>query len=582
MNESRTTVQYDIAIVGGGVSGIYTGWRLLDAGFSSDLLKNLIGARGKLDVCVFEGSDRIGGRLLSARPPGMPHVTCEIGGMRYVSSQKLIRSLVENKLELPHHEQVVDDPNNIALIRGKHLRMRELQDPSNLPYDLRWAEANWIHKSLDDAPAALIAWAINQVLPETTKLHDDQLREYLKRAKVDGTPLYKHGFWNLLARSMSSEARMLARTMIGYDCLGDNANALDTALEYFDFTPKVRYYLIHGGYEVVPWTLEQRFKALGGTVDKGSWLTSFDSATLDDNTKGVTLHFANGHSSVKARAIVLAMPRRSLELLNRVGPVLDPSKAPKMQYLLSSAKPVPLFKVFIAYAYPWWEAMGVSQGRSMTDLPIRQCYYWATEGNQAGADPNNRNAILMAYNDALSVEFWGGLRPLPTGPVAAKSPSAAARARIANESYDSQFLFQRQPMPHAHAGGNAGDDFSKLLVKNWTDHEAPAELVAEAHRELVDLHGLVYSPDPLEAAYMDWSDDPFGGGVHLWNPGYRSWMILEQMIKPVDDFPCYICGEAYSTNQTWVEGALQTAELVLQNHFGLAAPDWITEEDEGE
>lgn len=62
-----------------------------------------------------------------------------------------------------------------------------------------------------------------------------------------------------------------------------------------------------------------------------------------------------------------------------------------------------------------------------------------------------------------------------------------------------------------------------------------------------------------------------------WNRGYKSWEILEQMTQPVKDFPCYICGEAYSTNQTWVEGALQTAEIVLQKHLGLAKPGWVTQ-----
>jgi len=75
---------------------------------------------------------------------------------------------------------------------------------------------------------------------------------------------------------------------------------------------------------------------------------------------------------------------------------------------------------------------------------------------------------------------------------------------------------------------------------------------------------------------MDWSVDPFGGGVHFWNRGYKSWEVLHQMTQPVADFPCYVCGEAYSTNQTWVEGALQTAEIVLQSHFGLSKPSWIT------
>jgi hypothetical protein len=37
------------------------------------------------------------------------------------------------------------------------------------------------------------------------------------------------------------------------------------------------------------------------------------------------------------------------------------------------------------------------------------------------------------------------------------------------------------------------------------------------------------------------------------------------MSQPIgDDVPCYLCGEAYSTYQNWVEGALQTAERVVR------------------
>src|ERR1700675_1753650 len=97
---ARKSPDYDIAIVGGGVSGIYCGWRLLTAKpGNSGPLKGWARENGKLKVAVFEGSDRIGGRLLSARPPGFTgSTTCEIGGMRYVSSQTLVRSLVENEL----------------------------------------------------------------------------------------------------------------------------------------------------------------------------------------------------------------------------------------------------------------------------------------------------------------------------------------------------------------------------------------------------------------------------------------------------------------------------------------------------
>ena len=57
----------DVAIVGGGVSGVYSGWRLL--------------TRGKRKrVTVFEASDHVGGRLLSVPAPGIPNLVAELGG----------------------------------------------------------------------------------------------------------------------------------------------------------------------------------------------------------------------------------------------------------------------------------------------------------------------------------------------------------------------------------------------------------------------------------------------------------------------------------------------------------------------
>jgi hypothetical protein len=53
----------------------------------------------------------------------------------------------------------------------------------------------------------------------------------------------------------------------------------------------------------------------------------------------------------------------------------------------------------------------------------------------------------------------------------------------------------------------------------------------------------------------------------------KSWEVKEQIIQPFDgkrddqdqplNLPLYICGEAYSDAQGWVEGALRTAALVL-------------------
>jgi hypothetical protein len=285
---------------------------------------------------------------------------------------------------------------------------------------------------------------------------------------------------------------------------------------------------------------------------------------------------------VTARAIVLAMPRRSIELLDRQGPVLDPARAPYVPHLLNSVRPIPLYKLFLAYEYPWWNAVAVSpsrplQGRSLADTPARQVYYWPVDPG-AATPPTTGPALLMAYNDATNVDFWEGLSGVPCEEgLHAVPPAAAGHFRKVRPRVR---MFERRNKAAAAAGagvaanGQAPGDRPR---KNWDDHRAPHQMVMEMHRQIAQMHNVQDAPAPVDAAYMDWSVDPFGGGVHFWNRGYKSWEVLEQMTKPVADFPCYVCGEAYSTNQTWVEGALQTSEIMLQKHFGLAKPDWVSE-----
>lgn len=565
-SSGKSSTHYDIAIVGGGVGGIYSGWRLVTGDVAhSPILKKWAGKSGKLKVAVFEGSHRIGGRLLSARPPSFTNsTTCEIGGMRYVSSQTLVRSLVENELNLSHYPQVVDQETNIVYVRGKQLRFSQVQDPGALPYNLDWAEAQYVSQN---DPSGLLGWAIGKLLPGVEQFTGPDLDKYLQNAVVDGTPLYEHGFWNLLARALSPDAYALSRAMVGYDCLGSNANAVDLISEYFDFTPGVTYSLLNQGYDAVPWTLQRLFESAGGDLIQKAWVSGFDKATLSDGTTGVALHFSDGRPSVTARAIILAMPKRSLELLQREGPVLDPAKAPHMQDMMGSVRPIPLYKLFVAYKYPWWNAVGVHQGRSLTDTPVRQLYYWPVDP-AAKTPATTGNALLMAYNDATNVDFWAGLSGAKTSVM--ETPSARQLFRRIAPGVR---MFEREP---STAKAAPGDEFTRRLHQNWGDHPAPHEMVMEMHRQLKQMHDIQYAPKPYDAAFMDWSVDPYGGGVHFWNRGYKSWEILQKMTQPVGDFPCYICGEAYSMNQTWVEGALQTAEIVLQKHLHMAAPTWIT------
>ncbi|PUB17516.1 flavin monoamine oxidase family protein [Yoonia sediminilitoris] len=539
----------DFAIVGGGASGIYTAWRLAQATDTElDCIRKKIGGAGPLKIAVYESSDRIGGRLLSASPASMPDDPMEIGGMRFLNNQPIVSALVE-KLDIAHHQQVVAAPNNYAWLRRKHFVQSELVNPdTDLPYNLTDEELAFITNGTTQDPSELLSWAVTKEFPEIKGLQGKALKEFLHKAKVDGRPLYQVGFWNLLSRHLSHEGRKLAITAIGYDVLGANSNAVDIIAENFDFTPGTKYYLFDEGFEAMLWELAGQFEE-SGRIHMGMRLDHFDDYDMGDGHKGMCLHFEKA-DDVHARAIVLALPQAAIKALRRTGPLLDPDRAPQVPALLESVEGIPLYKLFLIYESPWWkELCNLSEGRSVTDIPLRQCYYWSTNDGSYSA--------IMAYNDQSSTSFWGGYQTGPEG------PRNTRQLGHGPAYFESEHADWAAPKDHVAARRH----------KNWTDHKVPKEMVLEMHRQLMEMHQVTDAPEPVDAAYMDWMNAPYGGAVHFWNPGYKSWELVDKIPQPVDGLNAFIVGESFSTVQTWVEGALQTSDKALAK-LGMGKPDW--------
>ena len=147
----------DIAIVGGGVSGVYSAWRLQKAN-----------PAGK--IVVFEASDHIGGRLLSVGPPDIPDMVAELGGMRILPKvQPLIKRLLDVlNQELGPHEQIetydfpVDNRRTSPICAGRHLRLSDFtQHPDQVPYNLSFLEKG-------GTAGTIVINAIEQIVPGIT------------------------------------------------------------------------------------------------------------------------------------------------------------------------------------------------------------------------------------------------------------------------------------------------------------------------------------------------------------------------------------------------------------------------------
>ncbi|MEN9866433.1 MAG: hypothetical protein RL748_2023, partial [Pseudomonadota bacterium] len=492
-------------------------------------------------IVVLEAADHIGGRLLSVTPPDIPGMVAELGGMRILqNAQPLIVKLIADlNDQLTPDQQIetypfpVDEPQNLAFLRGQYLRLADFTTrPDKVPYKLSFLETG-------NSPGGVIVNAIEQIVPGITdpSLTEDQRRRMARDAEFAGKPLYQQGFWNVLARVLSGEGYRFGEDAGGYNSTLSNWNAADAIPWYlsdFGITPEYKGFC--KGFQGVPLTLASLFEKLGGEIRLDTKVDGFD------HSHG-KFSLQIGRESLQADTLILAMPRRSLELLTPTSPPLNP---PAVQKLIGSVTPRPLFKLFTTYAYPWWRAAGytdakgkafpVQSGRTVTDLPVRQTYYWP---NSNGSPATHGPAMLLAsYDDGTNIGFWDGLR--------SKRSLAWQKAGgyVPENSFDGELCAKNQDM-------------------NWFQHRAPQPMVQEVARQLQQIHDLDYTPPVRNAAYRDWGADPFGGGWNSWNIGVKSAEVIRQIVQPGSKLPMFICGEAYSDAQGWVEGALQTADLVL-------------------
>jgi hypothetical protein len=99
---------------------------------------------------------------------------------------------------------------------------------------------------------------------------------------------------------------------------------------------------------------------------------------------------------------------------------------------------------------------------------------------------------------------------------------------------------------------------------------ASTYVVAAATRQLSEMLGVKQIPAPVLTTYRRWTDPAMGDGNHQWRIGVNDREVRRRMANP---FPgVYTCGEAWSDDQAWVNGALRSADTMLQRLAEAGAP----------
>jgi monoamine oxidase len=562
---SHAGLSIDVAIIGAGVSGLYSGFRLLTGEFQA-------GKRAPESVHLFEMSGRVGGRLESIRLP-KSGVIGELGGMRYLTSHEIVNALVDDVLKIPKKTFPLGNPmHRLAYLRGQRFRADawEQAQAAGEKFATRYELADeFAGLSPDQLLNKIVfdvlcndAWVVEnygkclarsgqydfQFRIDRRQWNDikPRLRYCFAGSPYDGMLVNSMGFWNLIKDRVGNEGYEFIAAGGGYFSNTINWNAAE-AFPYMigDFTgSNTEFMTLADGYDQLAMALADKVLSDNrAELWTGNRLCTFSRSV--GSSRRYRLTFFNEERQQEwhsyADNVILAMPRRSLELLDQHNFYFDNDTKKNLQRNLDSVIREPSFKLRMGFERPWWhEMIGAHSGESITDLPMRQCYYF-------GVDPKNHHSLFLAsYNDMRTVPFWNVL---------------------ASCSDDVQ-RFHASPTRLA----------SQEDIDPWRDDQAPQVLIDEALGQVCELHGCDASaiPAPYITYFKDWSIDPYGGGYHAWRAGVDVAGTMRYMRRPDKNESVHICGEAYSDQQGWVEGAFCVAENMLQEWFGLSWPGkWL-------
>ncbi|CAM1372858.1 FAD-dependent oxidoreductase [Tenacibaculum xiamenense] len=636
-NNNKNTI-----IVGGGVSGLYTAWRLLKNGQK---------------VTLFEATEHVGGRLMTVSPENLLEgkyngellnpknispTHCELGGMRLPSQESYetyTLSLVDelskelekykekdNKADYLHLgltkvDFPTDKPENWHYLRGFVQKTEDLNNKEKygvykdgyVPYKLEDQEKKLINS--EDGMSGPMRNAIenderplidkNQ-LPNNSD-RKDALFQFVsntlkRKIPIQGEQqdLYKFGFSDVINTSgnfnspengnISNQYFKLFTDAGGYDTVPASWNASTaSSIVGLDFAGDPKYKTLAGGLRSIPATLEYLISKLDPSCIHRASAVQNITYTNDNyivNVNGIVYN---------SDAVVLAVPPVVAKKLiggkqgifnNNEGIYKKEEIIKTVNQRLKQVTPIPLLKIYLMYELKndkgWWENYvgKIDQyTRMTTDLPLRQIYNFGTYIHRywmEGPQEKKYAVLQISYDDDLNPGYWAGLLSKESGGIIDTGIFGDAYTEIGQSSYAEVMPLIRNSF------GTDNVKFQQNHPLFSTAHEQFknfVQKVAESKGETIDLSNINL---PEAGACMDWGVAPYGGGVNFWNVGVdvskEYWNTMrpyhiEGVSEKFDNI--YVVGEGYSIFQGWIEGALWTAEAVLENYFDLEKENWM-------
>ncbi|XP_052790366.1 aplysianin-A-like [Mya arenaria] len=498
----------DVAIIGAGISGSYSAWRL---------------RHRNLKISLYEYSDRIGGRLYTTHFPGTPDINLELGGMRFIpeahpKANNVIKALGLQIVDFPLGASTRDD--TLHYLRNR--RVRNIDLPTHAPYDLPMHHRINFKKLNSDV---YFNYTLDSIYRQNTSdPYNFQLVESL-----DGVPLYKQSKNAFNHKFLDHETINYLRdaSAFSFDYVVESQAALMLPTGRFDPTaPPSIVKTVATGFQSIPVTMVNQFLASSsshalhgnhhlrviGGPKHGVYSLLF-SRTV--STRGVTSDMGQSLLRRCAKKVILAIPKVALERLQWAG-----LQAPEISHLLKNAvNDVKAGKIFFGFQSDWYKKHVHYSDYTISDTPLEQTYDF-------GKSPINGKAVLnIAYSDH-SNEVWKEM--------VSSSPATFP-----------------------------GTDDDSLRMSNLA-----VDVARKYYAQILDIPEQ-YVPQPDYAVMRIWDDYPFGSSWYAWAPGFRQDLVARRMLKPSDSDPIFIASNTFSpgVDSGWIEGAFNTVDEMIYYYF---------------
>jgi protoporphyrinogen oxidase/cytochrome b involved in lipid metabolism len=165
---------------------------------------------------------------------------------------------------------------------------------------------------------------------------------------------------------------------------------------------------------------------------------------------------------------------------------------------------------------------------------------------------------LKQFEYFKDVELIDSVKPIPLLRIYAKYPTKDLWFKNIKRTTTDNYI--RQIIPIDYESGLIMISYTDgKNTEYWESYLSLGEeyLIKALHKEIKDLFGID-PPDPEFISSHYWKD-----GFHLWKLGEESQKVSKNLLKPIKGKEVYLCGEAYSLKQGWIEGALDTCYQIL-------------------